>query len=205
VRDAELLGELAVLLGALPLDLLDLLAHVAQLLGHRRELLQHPALGLGGGLALLRLATLPLDDVAVLLLGGRHLLAQLGGLGERRRQARLDLGAGRSELALDPSVLAGGVVAQVGQARLGLVAHGGELGVVPGLRDLGVLVAAAGRLHASARDQQPDPGTEHEADEQSEQERDRGSHGPSLATATDRSTEACRRPPRRRGGGARSA
>ena len=158
-RRSQLLRELAVLEGALCLEIGDLELHRSKRLLHRRQRLQHPALG---GVACLRggdLRVLALDEVAVLLPVGEHLLAEaVGG------------GAQPGELGLEPRPCGGLIRSNLRE--LERVA-GGRLGV-----------AARGSEPARSRERPRGERADDEAERDPENEA-AGVHAASLAAATD--------------------
>ncbi len=95
---ADLGGEVAVLLAALLLEVEDLLLHVLELLGDGGELLQHLALVLLGGGALLGVLAVPIDHLVVLRARAVELLTQAGSPWRAPRR-----GLARSGRASQPS------------------------------------------------------------------------------------------------------
>ena len=153
------------LLVALLLQVDHLLAHRAQLVGDRSELLEHLALGLLGGGVLLPLLGVQLDDLAVLGPGRLQLFAQAAGRGLGLRQSLGNLGPRRGLLLPD---------------------LGHQLGLLRP-QDGRVVRDGTGSTLA-ATEQPPEGSTDRQADEQHQDE----IHVDSLATTTDNFVETCR-------------
>ncbi len=147
------------LLAALLLEVEHLLLHVLELSGDRRELLQHLALGLRGGLALAGLLAVRLDRLAVLLLRLHELLTQA-----------LDRRLGGRELLLDLRAYDGLVVTDLR-----------DRGRVTGLDHL--RVDRCRGLAGNART--PEQPASDEAEGESDEKHDDEFHVVSVATGTD--------------------
>src|SRR5690606_22835898 len=161
-RRLELLGELAVLLRTLRLELDHLALHRAERLLHRGELLQDLVLRGRLRLALLGLEFVTLEGLAILSLSPRELLAQ-------PREGRL----GGSEGALD--LRAGG--------RLGCP-HLRDDRVVTRLQQFGIRLRPAAP-RPGARHERRGGDADHETDDQADEQGKQSIHAASVAAAAD--------------------